>query len=489
MRLRRTKLTTIGGLLLMALLLPRMAWAAEDAKRPNILLVITDQQHAGMMSCTGNPWLKTPALDALAARGVRFERAYATAPVCAPARFSLLTGFYPSAVGLRHNQSKPVDTESFVNRAMGHVFQAGGYRTLYGGKVHLPGAMRNIEDCGFETVLTGNARKELADRCAAFLHDEATRGNRPDKKPFLLVASFINPHDICFMALNAERRSRGLPNSPGTDSRVCEGLLDRIRNSGDVSAFVDEHCPPLPDNFELTRDEPGAIESLLATRPFRPYVRENWSEESWRMHRWVYCRLTEMVDREIGIVLDALNDSGLDDNTVVIFTSDHGDMDSAHRMEHKSAFYEEASHIPLILAEPPSNATATGRIDRTHLISNGIDILPTLCDYAQIGPPEGLRGRSIRPLVRGEATAWRQDILIENEIGRMVHTGRYKYAHYDSGSPREMLIDLESDPGEMTNLYADPEYADVLRSLRGRLGDHLKQNAAARKAVVAPPGE
>lgn len=453
------------------------SWAAENGRRPNILLIITDQQQAAMMSCAGNAWLKTPAMDALAVGGTRFERAYAANPVCVAARFSFLTGHYPSAIGLRHNGSKTSGTEPFARRAMGHIFRDAGYRTLYGGKVHLPGAMRNVRDCGFETVISSDSRDGLAAACAEFLEKEGPRRHEPDREPFLLVASFMNPHDICYMAINDHRRRGGLEIVGNRDSRICETFVSKALAADDLTTFVQNHCPPLPNNFEVTEGEPEAISQLIASRSFRKYAREQWSDEMWRVHRWVYCRLTETVDREIGMVIDALRKSGLEDDTLIVFTSDHGDMDSAHRMEHKTAFYEEATRIPLIVTF--KGRTKPGHVDRSHLVSNGIDLLPTLCDYAGITPPKGLPGRSIRVLAEGGTpTDWRDDLLIENEIGLMVHTGRYKYARYDRGTPREMLLDLRNDPGEMSNRYADPAYAERLEALRERLNWHVRGRTA-----------
>ena len=184
-------------------------------KRPNLLVIVNDQQHAGMLRCAGNRWLKTPAMDSLAATGMRFERAYCTAPVCVPSRFSLLTGLYPSAVGVRHNGSRPTKAlAAMPQRAMGGLFRKAGYETAYGGKVHLPGAMRDVRKLGF-AMITGNARGPLADACAAFLR-------RKHDKPWLLFASFINPHDICYMAIRDHNAKSGL--ARGTPAPLLEAM-------------------------------------------------------------------------------------------------------------------------------------------------------------------------------------------------------------------------------------------------------------------------
>jgi choline-sulfatase len=410
-------------------LTPRHTTFANDNpkqdNRPNILFIMTDQQHAGMMSCMGNQWLKTPAMDRLAASGIRFDRAYASNPVCVPSRFSLQTGLMPSVIGMGQNEdSAEVSvTEAMVEQSLGRLFQKAGYETAYGGKVHLPKMMNNLQNLGYRN-LTGNSRRELANACAEFIKG-------PHSKPFLLFASFINPHDICYMAINDYSRSMSEPPAANIDSQTCESVLDRARNSGDISAFVEANCPPLPLNHAVPDLEPDCItQKYLNIRPFRAYIRQNWTENQWRLHRWAYCRLTEMVDEEIGVVLDALREAGLEDNTLVVFTSDHGDMDSAHKMEHKSVLYEESVRVPFIMSY--KGKIPAGVIDDAHLVSNGLDLLPTLCDYAGVEPPQGLHGRSLRPLVAGNsAVEWRDFAVAESENGRMLRTGRFTNRYID----------------------------------------------------------
>ncbi|MBN2270972.1 MAG: sulfatase-like hydrolase/transferase, partial [Sedimentisphaerales bacterium] len=441
---------------------------------PNILFIMTDQQSARMMSCTGNKWLKTPALDRLAASGIRFERAYACNPVCVPSRFSLQTGLMPSAIGMGRNEDSEQSqvTDAMIRNSLGNLFKNAGYETVYGGKVHLPKRMNNVRDLGYR-MLTGNSRQELADKCAEFIKGEHSR-------PFFLFASFINPHDICYMAINDFNRSNGDSAIENIDSRTCEALLEPARKSENVEAFVAEHCPPLPENHEIPGGEPECISTKYTqARPFREWARRNWTESQWRLHRWAYCRLTEMVDAEIGKVLDAVEQAGLQDKTLIVFTSDHGDMDSAHKLEHKSILYEEAVRIPFIMSY--KNVIPKGRIDDTHLVSNGLDLLPTLCDYANIKAPQGLPGLSVRRLAEGKsARNWRDHIVVESQNGRMLRTDRYKYCLYDSGRNPEQLTDLETDPGEMQNLAGHPaneaalkKHRQLLKEWTNKIGDAI----------------
>ena len=459
------------------------AHCARGKSRPNVLFIMSDQQHAGMMSCTGNRWLKTPAMDRLAACGIRFERAYACNPVCVPSRFSLQTGLMPSAIGMRSNADdrRAAVTDIMMEHSLGRLFRNAGYETVYGGKIHLPNRMNNVEDIGYR-LLTRDERQELADACASFIRGEHTR-------PFLLFASFINPHDICYMAINDCARSMGKPPANNTDSRTCEAVLDRARKSDDINAFVERNCPPLPPNHGIPEAEPECITEKYVNRAvFRAYVRGKWTEAQWRLHRWAYCRLTEMVDREIGTVLDALQEAGLEDDTLIVFTSDHGDMDSAHKLEHKSVLYEESVHVPFVMSY--RGAIPEGAVDDTHLVSNGLDLLPTLCDYAGIKIPKGLRGVSLRPLAEGKRAAWWRDYVVsESQNGRMLRTDRFKYCVYDSGGHREQLVDVKADPGEMKNLAEVEDYKSVLnkhrhllRSWIERTGDNIGADYVALKS-------
>ncbi|MCX7427479.1 MAG: sulfatase-like hydrolase/transferase [Planctomycetia bacterium] len=441
--------------------------AAEPARRPNVIFILTDQQHAGMLSCAGNPHVKTPAMDSLAAGGARFERAYCGNPVCAPSRMSMMSGVLPSQIGMEDNTGVrlPVPPAVLAN-TMGQVFRRAGYETAYGGKVHTP---MSVPDMGFD-VLSRDEREGLADACAEFLRKKHDR-------PFLLVASFINPHDICYIAL------RDFAEKTGVRERLLDNARPELQALGEAlelpagvsrEDFFARICPPLPANFEIPEGEP---DSVLGADPrdFRVHARRNWNAEQWRLHRWAYARLTERVDAEIGRVLAALRETGLEDNTLVVFSSDHGDMDSAHRLEHKSVLYEEATRVPLLVSF--KGVTKAGHVDREHLVSTGLDLIPTLCDFAGIPSPPELKGRSVRELAEGrQPKSWRDSLVVESGRARMLRTNRYKYVVHASGTPREQLIDLQKDPGEMKNLASDPARADVLNEHRRLLRIRYQEN-------------
>ncbi len=426
-------------------------------RKPNIILIITDQQHAGMLSCAGNKYVHTPAMDNIASMGTRFEKAYCTHPICSPSRFSLFTGRMPSEINMR-GMTALIETipTQVRNNGLGHLLRNAGYNTVYGGKQNFP--RMTAADLGFDVIST-DERETLANDCAEFIKTQR-------EEPYFLVASFINPHDICYMAIRDFQQTEEERKIIQSGKKPLEALDEALTISSHMTRteFIEAHCPPLPDNFLPQQDEPEIIEEMLKSRPFRYKARMRYRSEQWRMHRWAYARLTERVDRQVGIVLDALESSGQLENTVIVFTSDHGDMDSAHGMEHKTVFYEESTRIPLIVVSP--NAPQA-QVNTTQVVSNGLDLVPTILAYAGVTAPDDLQGQCLKSLVDGDGTAFHRDYVpIENEIGSMVVTGRFKYALFDHGEHREQLYDLMADPGEMRNFARDEAYADILHEHR-----------------------
>jgi arylsulfatase A-like enzyme len=442
--------------------------ATPEAKRPNIIYIFTDQQSATMMSCAGNQWLKTPAMDSMAANGIRFERAYTPNPVCSPARVSLMTGRFPgyfhdakgNPARENHGSMRITDvSDSVKNTTLAAFMQKADYELAYGGKEHLPKELTPTA-LGFND-LTNNERNGLAKTCSDYIrakHD----------KPYFLIASFINPHDICYMALKGRFSFKNRTAKPGVKYKNEEKvLIEAMKLPEGVSEaeFFATYCPPLPANFDPQKGEPRAINALLRGRSFRQAARENYTEKDWRLHRWAYCRLTERVDSQIQQLLDAVKESGQEENTLIIFSSDHGDMDSSHRMEHKTALYEQSANIPFIAVW--KGHIPAGQVDKTHLVSNGLDLLPTVCDYAGVKGVSDPRGRSLRPLFEGKSVEWRETLGVESEIGRMVvSSDRFKYIKYDFAGIEEQLLDLNRDPFETKHFTDNPEYAPKLKELR-----------------------
>ena len=445
--------------------------------RPNILLITTDQQHHRLTGHGGDRYVHTPALDRLAREGTRFDLTYVANPVCVPARYSLLSGHLPHRFdGLEVNrqssgQPLPAIADWVATPALGHCLRSAGYDTVYGGKLHVEGLPLITPEAGQRfgfRCLIDDSREELALRSRDFLLQRGRERAR-SRQPFFLWASFINPHDIC-------------------------RVLPRDTERPSFAPVTLDQCPPLPANFAPTRGEPRWIsrfrdgtlgdESTVELGLNRRFGRsaQSWSERQWRLYRGVYRHFMGDVDRQIGVVLEALRESGLDQDTVVVFTSDHGDHDGEHRLTMKRSFYEAAVHVPLIVRWP--GHVASQRVDDTHLINNCIDLLPTLCELAGVAPPAGLPGRSFSGLALGaEPPGWRDFVVSETVAGRMLRSDRYKYCVYHhEGASEELLCDLQEDPMETANLAASPTHRPVLREHRHLLAEWTRRHGDGKGA-------
>jgi len=440
---------------------------AKDHQQPDIIYIFTDQQHAKMMSCAGNPWVNTPAMDFIASNGVRFTRAYCANPVSVPSRTSMMTGRFCGAFNDKNgNQARENDlaltipsiTEEVRKTTLPVLLQTAGYDVFYGGKVHLAKPLQP-QNLGAKIIST-DEREGLANDAAEFIKQK-------HDKPYYLTLSFINPHDICFMALRDYTTSPLERNYVSKATKEISSLDKSLQIPDGVSEdeFFERYCPPLPPNFEPQTGEPEAVRKLLEIRDFRMQAREKYDEKRWRLHRWAYARLTEQVDAQIQTVLDALIETNRLENTVIIFSSDHGDMDAAHRMEHKTALYEESTGVPFMIMW--KGRIDGGRVDSTHLVSNGLDLLPTVCDFAGFKAVADPRGRSVRPLLEKKKTKWRKSLGVETEIGRMVVTeDQLKYIKYDAAGVEEQLIDLKTDPHEMSHVTDNKKFKNKLTKAR-----------------------
>ncbi|MCH7729406.1 MAG: sulfatase-like hydrolase/transferase, partial [Planctomycetes bacterium] len=342
-----------------------------------------------------------------------------------------------------------------VANSLGRLIKSAGYDTFYGGKVHMCAEL-NPTNAGYDEYFR-DQREALPRACISFIE-------RKRNRPFFAVVSFINPHDICFAYSAYKRRS------PKGASSV-EHLYQQ------ASKLPLEKLPPLPENYSIPELEPEALEIYSSPKSTTPSwtMRKVYDEREWRIYRWIYCRLTEQVDRNIKQILDCLKRNNLEQQTLIIFTSDHGDMDSCHRLASKGRFYEQSVKVPMLLSY--KGTILPGKVNDQNLVSSGLDILPTLCDYAGVSVPKTLLGRSLRPIVEGRhIDDWRQFVVTENHTGRMLRSKRFKYCVYNDGDIRESLVDLKNDPGEMKNLASLPGYKDVLNQHRNYLQEWIEES-------------
>ena len=445
------------------------------SKQPNILFLFSDQHRFDALGCAGAPVVQTPALDALAARGMRFTHAFTPTSLCSPARASLMTGLYAHNHGLLANMG---NFNGVFNRQMlDHVaypqlLSQHGYAAHYVGKWHLPAGddpahwgfrslaqdadhARDVRALGLDpnralevqrlewggeapfcgrSSLDGAHMQEawVADRAIAILEEQENQ-----EQPFLLFASFFGPH---------------FPYS-------VPAPYDTM--------YAPESVERWP-NFDETFENKPLIQQ-------REMLRWNASHLTWRdwqkviAHYWGYCTY---IDDQIRRVLDRLEELGLAEDTIVIYASDHGDMVGSHRLFNKGMYmYDETYRIPLIVQWP--GVTEPGS-DCDAFVSL-LDLMPTMLEMGQVQVPENLDGRSLRDLLRGaEPEGWPDDVFAEFHgyesalfTQRMVRTKSWKYIY--NPCAEDELYDVVSDPGELRNLAPLLGYKHVLRRMKERL--------------------
>ncbi len=435
---RRFLQAGIAGVAAAAALPLRRVVAAVPARRPpNLLFLHVDQMSLRVLAEDARPFVRTPNLERLANRGVSFGLSYSANPVCCPGRAAWYTGRPASENGVVQNDRWPL-VETMPD--LGQWFGARGYEPVYVGKWHVTG-----RDChkSFRVLHGGTGVGEHCDAAIARTAQGFLANYRGDK-PFFLSVGFLQPHDICYWAWFHRRAESSLP---------APDLMGPL--------------PPLLPNHRFDPREPETIRNGWREGAQWAFLRD-WSAQQWRYYLWSYYRHVEMVDAEIGRVLDALDDAGRTEDTVVVFSSDHGDGMGGHRMVQKMYFYEEAAAVPFIVSWPGRIADRVR--DTTYLVS-GLDVAPTLCDFAGLAAPPKARGRSLRPLLEQRPVEWREFLVAETHTtGRMVRTPEFKYIAYQ-GDPTEQLFDLRTDPWETRNAIGEPARADTVADLRKRLAE------------------
>ena len=412
---------------------------------PNILLIIADQHTGSVMTQRGYQHITTPGIDKIADEGVTFTRAYTTYPVCKAYRKSVMTGMMPSKV-----------PEATQQPSIGKTLSDAGYETVYHGKWHV-GETRisKVADWhGFETYDGRQNDTTTRERVVDFIKQKHDR-------PFFLVTSFMNPHDACELARN------------------MSGIEDDYKDMPVEENAAIELTPPLPANFEIPENEAEGFSlrrgSEPGTKMFEKHPTKYWTKDQWRQYMYGYDRLLEMVDAHIKLVIDELENQGLLENTVIIYTSDHGDGHASHKWNQKMTFYEEAINVPFVVSW--KGKTRAGYLDESTLSSTGLDIFPTILRFAGVPVPESLYGLDLVPRVladpAGEALPERKYVVSEiNQAkfkGRMVVSQDYKYILFDGGANPEQLFDLVNDPGELRPVTYNPEYKEQLIAHRNML--------------------
>lgn len=432
--------------------------ASALSPRPNIVYIFTDQHTANALSCAGNDDVKTPNIDRLTHNGIRFINAYCSCPLSTPSRASMFTGVTPGKLDqLKNGSSIPSE---YRGKTLGNLISEAGYDCVYAGKWHIPEPSIPDSIYGFRKIHDHNDYG-LAESCNKYLKQKHT-------KPFFLVAAFDNPHNICEYA-----RQQGLPFAHIEEPALAD-------------------CPNLPVNFAIAPYDADVIRREQ-DKSYKSYPVARYTPDDWRRYRNAYYRLAENVDTEIGKILNCLDAQGLTQNTLIIFTSDHGDGVGAHHWNQKSVLYEEVVNIPFIV-KLPENRNA-GKIMH-QIINNGTDLLPTLCEFAGATTPDYCLGKSLKSILENNSNKEVHEFIVTETLfnqsdtkGWMVRTPDYKYVVYDKGNHREQLFDMRKDRGEMQNLAIESRYREILNQHRALLNRWHDETGVPKIPKITPVPE
>lgn len=436
--------------------------------RPNIIVVLVDDMRWDEYSLAGHNFIKTPNIDRVAKEGVNFKNAFTTTPLCSPSRASFLTGQYAHTNGITDNLAR--NEQSHQLETFPKQLNGAGYETAFIGKWHMgnddsrrPGwdfwvALKgqgeavnpNLNINGERQTVEGYVTDIITDYSLQFI-------NKEREKPFLLYVSHKALHP------NMMQRDDGSTIEIGEGGFIA---ADRHKGMYDGEVFSRR-----PNNGVAPTDKPALMQKIEGLPPLGP---ETGTDERTINER---AEMLMAVDEGLGAMMKTLEESGKLDNTVIVFTSDHGYWYGEHGLnEERRLAYEEAIRIPMLLRYPK---TIKAGIQPEEMVLS-IDLAPTLIELAgePVGPER--QGRSWLPIFNNNVKDWRTSFLVEyytdtvfprvHMMGyKAVRNERYKYIHYLDLRGADELYDLQEDPYELKNLFGDPAYAEVLTQMMGEM--------------------
>lgn len=464
------------------------------SRTPNLLVLMTDQHRTDTLGCYGSSVCRTPAIDGLAARGVRFSSAFTPTAICTPARATLVTGVLPFRHGLLANHERNVGyREELDGRypSFGHLLRAGGYQVGHVGKWHI-GARTGPAEHGFDGLdYPGWGNPVRHPDYLAYLNARGLPEHRlhsevrsvfPNGEPGNLLAGVLDqPIEATFEYFLAERTIERLRTYANTYHREGHPFFLACNWFG-------PHLPYcIPEEY-YHRYDPASVAlpaSMSETFVAKPAVQRHYSEhwgfdrisiDEWRRLTAAYWGYVSLIDDQVARVMDALDELGLTDDTMVAFTADHGEFTGSHRLHDKGpAMYDDIYRIPLVMAVP---WLASGKVvDRFVTLT---DLTATLVDLAGVPIPDHYDGASLVPLLAGSlGVPWRESVVAEFHghhfpyPQRMIRTRTHKLVI--NPADRNELYDLEADPDELLNRYDYPELRVVRDGLMAELYRQLQE--------------
>jgi len=441
-----------------------LANAGRAGSRPHILFIMSDDHASHAIGAYGSRINRTPHIDRLAREGMRFDNCFCTNSICAPSRAVILTGKYSHLNGVMDN-SRPFDGSQ---QTLPRLLRQAGYQTAVVGKWHLKSPPTGFD---YSNVLPGQGdyhnpvmvenglRKKLTGYVTDLITDSALQWlkNHDSDKPFLMMLHHKAPHaDWEPDPKHAEMFADTEIPRPETFDDDYETRTAQIAN---------HRLHVGPKQWELHFQRLGQIPQGMTGQETREWV--------YHVYMKHYLRCIASVDDNVGRVLDYLDETGLSDNTIVVYTSDQGFFLGDHGLYDKRFMYEHALRMPLLMRYPKEIESST----TSDQIVLNLDFASTLLDYAGVAVPSDIQGRSFRAIAQGQAPGnWRRAMyyrFYEKAFGIGPHEGirtqRYKLIHFLYGDEGWELYDLEKDPDEMDNLYGHPESQRLVRRLKKRL--------------------
>ena len=483
-----------------------------DANRPNILWICSDSQRWDSLGCYGNPWVRTPNLDRLAAGGTLFNRAYCQNPLCTPSRGSFLTGRYPVTTKLRQNGQDIPEGEVLVTR----ILRDNGYVCGLSGKLHLSACDHKIKNFGRdpkgwwkqqnqEYHFKGVERR-IDDGYDEFYWCHSVSNSNAYTR-WLQDKGSAKPEPK--LRDDSRHVYRSVPDGDHVTTFCVEkamGFLEAYKDSVYPWLFsvniwdphlslrvIDEYMDRYLDRVDEIPDAVFA-QGELATKPpyqlkYHEEMKPGFDFADMTAHERKYCKaaywaMVDHIDHQVGRLLDKLEETGQREDTLVIYTSDHGEMLGDHGLYVKGPFhYEGAVRVPLIMSYPGVIPAGVRREALVELC----DLAPTVLDCAGLPRHPGMQARSLWEFVTDAAAedAFRDDVYCEyynanpnepKQFCTMVRGERYKINVFH-GQELGELYDLEEDPGELTNLWDRPDHLGVKAAMLKRVCDRMAQTA------------